>query len=135
MFDVVSVAIVVLLLLLFGFLAFRSWRAKRMLWKLLGGIPFTLLTLVCLLVLVLASAGYAKINQSYNASNPLANIKVQGTAEQVARGQKFANVCSGCHGNQGKLPLSGQDFAAGGGPPVGTLYAPNLTPGGDLKNW
>ena len=135
MFDFVSTAIVVLLLLVFGFLAFRSWRAKRMLWKLLGGIVFTLLTLVSLLVLVGAIAGFAKLNQSYNTTNPVPNIKVQGTAEQIARGEKFANFCANCHGNHGNLPLSGQDFTEGGGPPFGTLFAPNLTPAGDLKNW
>ena len=31
--------------------------------------------------------------------------------------------------------MIGQDFSKGGGPPIGRLFAQNLTPAGELKGW
>jgi mono/diheme cytochrome c family protein len=42
--------------------------------------------------------------------------------------------CPFCHSPTGKAPLIGQNLSKGG-PPVGTLYASNLTPAGEIKNW
>src|SRR5207247_4162755 len=109
-FDFVSVGILVILVLVFGFLAFRTWRVKNMLLRIVGGILFSLLTLLPLLVLVVAILGFAKINKTYDY--PVSNIKVQGTPEQIARGTKFANLCAGCHSSTSKPPLNGRDFAA-----------------------
>jgi cytochrome c553 len=51
-------------------------------------------------------------------------------------GQQLAQVCVSCHTTDNQLPLSGTNFAAKFGfPPLGTLYAPNLTPSGTMSNW
>jgi mono/diheme cytochrome c family protein len=132
MFDFVGVGILVLLLILFGFLTGRAWRAQNRVLRWGGAIICGLLTLLLALVTGAALYGFAQINKTY--SNPVADIKVAGTPEQLARGAKLANTCVGCHSSNGQFPLSGQNFAEGG-PPLGTLYATNLTPGGELKDW
>jgi cytochrome c553 len=131
-FDYVGVGILVLLLILFGFLTWRVWRARNRVLRWGGAIICGLLTLLVAVVTGAALYGFAQINKTYN--NPVADVKVASTADQVARGAKLANVCVGCHSSNGQLPLAGQNFGEGG-PPVGTLYAANLTPGGELKDW
>jgi nicotinate dehydrogenase subunit B len=78
--------------------------------------------------------GFAKINQHF--ANPVADVQVAGTAAQIARGEKLAQTCVSCHGPDNHLPLAGVNFAARFPlPPMGTLYAPNLTPGGNIDGW
>jgi mono/diheme cytochrome c family protein len=48
--------------------------------------------------------------------------------------QQKARACAGCHSTTNDLPLDGGNNNFLGGP-LGTLYAPNLTPGGPLKDW
>lgn len=94
-------------------------------------------------LIVLGLAGFYKLYQPHN--NPVANIKVAGTAAQtpalapgasVARGQQLAHICESCHSAQTQLPLSGVNFVTQFGfPPVGTFYAPNLTPSGNIQDW
>ena len=131
-FDYVGVAILVILLVLFAFLTWRSWRARNKLVKWAGSIVGGLLMLAIAVVTGAALYGFAQLNRTYN--NPVANVKVAATSDQLARGQKLARACAGCHAPNGQLPLAGQNFSEGG-PPVGTLFAANLTPGGELKDW
>jgi len=70
--------------------------------------------------------GYWKLNRTYD--NPVSQVTVAGTPEQVARGARFEPYCSGCHSAGPGKPLTGHDFLGEGAPPIGTLYAPNLTP-------
>ncbi len=136
MFDFVGVLILVVLIVLFGWLAKRAWGSKRAFLKWLGIILAGLLTLLLTLVLVVALIGFVKLNTPQN--NPVTNVKVQGTPDQIARGENFAGFCAGCHSMTGKPPLDGSkgNFLEGGPPLVEvTLYPPNLTPGGPLKNW
>lgn len=132
MFDFVGVGILVVLLIVFAVLSWRAWRANNRVVRWAGGVVCSLLTLIIALVTGAALYGFAQVNRSYN--NPVADIKVAGTPEQLARGAKLANTCVGCHSSNGQLPLTGQNFGEGG-PPVGTLYAANLTPAGELKDW
>jgi mono/diheme cytochrome c family protein len=131
-FDYVGVGILVLLLILFGFLTWRAWRAQNRVVRWGGAIISGLLTLLVAVVTGAALYGFAQINKTH--SNPVADVKVASTPEQLARGEKLANTCVGCHSPNGQFPLAGQNFAEGG-PPVGTLYATNLTPGGELNSW
>lgn len=135
MVDFIGLLVLLLLTLLFGYLAFRAWRSRRGVLKWIGLVLSALLTLILALVFVAAVMGTLKLNQNYNASHPAATIKVAGTPEQVARGRQIANLCAGCHSPNGQPPLSGQDFGAGFPVPFGTLYARNLTPGGEIKDW
>jgi len=132
MFDFVGVLILLVVALVFGFLVTRAWQARNGFIKWGGVVVGGILTLIPTLLLVLALVGFSKLNQNY--SNPVADIKVAGTPEQIARGEKLAHICSGCHSEDNSVVLVGSNFGAEL-PPIGTLYAPNLTPAGEIKDW
>lgn len=134
MFDIAGVLILVVLIALFGFLTTRAWKLKNAMLK-WGGVVITgLLTLIPTALLVLALRGFYLLNQQH--ANPVTDVQVAGTPAQVARGEQLAQVCVNCHTSNGQLPLSGTNFAAKFDmPPLGTLYAPNLTPGGNIDDW
>jgi mono/diheme cytochrome c family protein len=133
MFDLVGVIVLVLLIAGFGWLALRARRAKQALVKWGGLGVSSLLAVVCCVALVVALVGFYKLTYPpYHYA--VSDLKVAGTPEQLARGEKFMSFCAACHGPSGKPPLAGQNFSEGG-PPVGTLYASNLTPAGELKDW
>lgn len=134
MFDFVGIGVLVLLTLLFGFLAIRSWRAKNAILKWGGVVVTGLLTLVCGLILILGIVGFTKLNARYD--NPPSNLTVAGTPEQIERGKKLALICAGCHSDsEDNVVLSGTNFGGEIGLPIGALYAPNLTPAGEIKDW
>jgi cytochrome c553 len=134
MFDIAGILILIVVIAVFGFLTTRAWKIKNALLK-WGGVLITgLVTLISMALLVLALMGFSKLNARYD--NPVAAIQVAGTAAQIARGEKLANTCSSCHSPGNELPLSGSNFGVKFDmPPLGTLYAPNLTPSGDIKDW
>ena len=134
MFDFVGVLIVVALVALFAFLTTRAWKSKHAILKWGGVIIAGLLTLLSTAVLVTGLIGFYKLNQTHN--NPVANVQVAGTPAQIARGAKLAYNCTSCHSPGSDLPLSGTNFAAKFDFSMfGTLYGPNLTPGGDITAW
>jgi cytochrome c553 len=134
MFDTVGILIVIGLIALFGFLTTRARKLKNLALKWVGVVISGLLTLIPTAVLVLALVGYYKLNERHE--NPVANVQVAGTAAQIARGEQLAHTCASCHTPVDQLPLSGSNFAEKFGlPPLGTLYAPNLTPSGDITDW
>jgi mono/diheme cytochrome c family protein len=134
MFDLVGILILIVLMVGFGFLTVRAWKARNRWLRWIGGLLFGLLTILPLVLLTLALIGYGKLNARYN--NPVPNVQVARTPAQVARGQQLANICVSCHTPGNQLPLSGSNFAAKFGmPPLGTLYAPNLTPSGNISDW
>ncbi len=134
MFDTAGVFILILLIALFGYLTTRGWKLKNAILKWGGVVIAGLLTLIPAALLVLGLIGFYKLNERH--ANPVANLQVAGTAAQIARGEQLAHICVSCHTSDDQLPLSGVDFLAKfAGPPVGTLYAPNLTPSGNIKDW
>jgi mono/diheme cytochrome c family protein len=134
--DFVGLAIVLLLALLFGYLTVRAWRSRRGVLKWVGLVLAGLLTLVFAIAFIMAVLGTLKLNANLNAMNPVREFNAStATAEQIAFGQKFAMGCAGCHSANQQPPLSGNNFGAEIGFPIGTLYAPNLTPGGEIKDW
>ncbi|MFV9505286.1 MAG: c-type cytochrome [Oscillochloridaceae bacterium umkhey_bin13] len=132
--DYVGLAILITLALLFTFLAYRAFTARRIWLRLLGGLPAALLAFAFSAAFGLALVGYNKLNAVY--PNPPSPLTLQSTPQLVAEGERFGRSCVGCHSSNGQLPMNGQDFlgAAGDGPPVGTLWAPNLTPA-HLGTW
>jgi mono/diheme cytochrome c family protein len=112
-------------------LLWRTSRIQNAVWKWLGVIGFGLLTVALALVTGLAYAGYSRLA---GQPNPVSPRQVAATPEQVARGQSLVHMCTRCHSTTHDLPLDGGtvNFA-----PFlsGTLYPPNLTPGGPLKGW
>lgn len=134
MFDIIGVLILIVLIAVFGFLTIRAWKLKNIFLKWLVMVFTGLLTTIPMALLVLALIGYSKLNEQYD--NPVAMIQVDGTTEQIARGEKLAYICSNCHTPGSQLPLSGSNFAMKFDfPPLGTLYAPNLTPSGNITDW
>ncbi len=133
MFDILGVTALLALATLGAWLAIRAGRAQNRALKWVGLVLSSLLTLACTLVIGVALVGFYRIN--FPPHRPtVADIKVAGTPDQVARGARFSVFCPLCHSPTGKPPLVGQNFA-NGGPPVGTLYASNLTPAGEIKDW
>lgn len=134
MFDSVGILILVGLSVLFGFLTRRAWRIKSRLLKWGGVVSAGLLTLIPVVLLGLALRGFYWLNERH--ANPVADLRVAGTPAQIARGQQLAHACVSCHAPGEQLPLVGVNFAAKFDlPPLGTLYSPNLTPGGDIDDW
>lgn len=134
MFDIIGVFTLVVLIVVFGFLTTRAWKIKNPFLKWIGVFLTGLLTLIPAAVLVLALIGFFKLNQKFD--NPVAELQVAATAAQIARGEQLANNCTNCHSPGSQLPLSGTNFVAKFDmPPLGTLYAPNLTPSGNISSW
>ncbi len=129
--NLVLLLIVLALAVLFGWLARRAWHSRHRLLKWPALILSGLLTLVLLLAFVLGLVGAYRLYAP--ATNPVATVRVDATPDQVARGAKFALFCAGCHSSTGQPPLNGgSDNFVG---PLGTIYPPNLTPAGEIKNW
>ena len=134
MFDTVGILILIVVIAVFAFLTTRAWKLKNAFLKWVGVILTGLLTLIPAALLVLALVGFAKLNQHYD--NPVAAVQVAGTPAQIARGQQLAGICMNCHTTEDRLPLSGTNFAAKFDTTfLGTFYAPNLTPSGNIKDW
>jgi mono/diheme cytochrome c family protein len=134
--NIVLWLILAALVALFAWLASRAWRSSRALVKWPGVVLSGLLTLVFGLVTVVAGIGLYKLYVPVRL--PVPAVAITGTSEQIQRGAHLADtVCSGCHSANGALPLSGgaKDMSDEIGLPLGTIIAPNLTPGGALKNW
>jgi mono/diheme cytochrome c family protein len=132
MFNIIGMLGLALCGILFGWLATRARRAKLLLLKWGGMVVSGLLTLLLTAAFLVASVGFYRLTappQKYSVPE----VKVAATPEQVARGERFAVMCPLCHSPDGKPPLVGQDF--GKGSPIGTLYAPNLTPAGEIGDW
>lgn len=130
--DYPGLALVIASCLLFGFLAYRSIKAGRRWVQLAAGIPCVLLALLFGAATVLALVGYAKLSEQH--PNPVSQLTVVSTPAMIANGERFARSCAGCHSANGNLPLSGHNFFGSDGPPIGTLWAPNLTPA-HLADW
>lgn len=133
--NIVTVVVLVGLAALFGWLSARAWRAKKAWIKWPGGLLSGLLGLVFLAVTVVVLLGFYKMNTA-PAAYSVSPVKVAMTQDQIARGERLAHICLDCHTSTGQYPLDGGkgDMLAGG-PPIGSIYAPNLTPGGPLKDW
>lgn len=133
-FDITGILILIVVIAVFGFLTTRAWKLKNAFLKWVGVFIAGLLTLIPVALLALALIGFSKLNEQYD--NPVAAVQIAGTPAQIARGEKLAYICSDCHSPGNELPLSGTNFAVKFDfPPLGTLYAPNLTPSGHIKDW
>jgi len=92
-----------------------------------------LLALLFVLLTVLVVRGHALLTTP--ASNPVPELTVVSTPERLARGQKIAGTCAGCHSSTYRVPMDGGNDDLLGGGAFGSIHAPNLTPGGGLKDW
>jgi mono/diheme cytochrome c family protein len=96
-----------------------------------------------LVILVLLAAGAIWINaqrlMTQTHTNPVAVVTIVNTPAQIARGEYLVKAfpgCAGCHATDAAAEhpvLNGKlDEELGA---LATLYAPNLTPGGRLREW
>ncbi len=133
--NTLIVLVLLIVALLFGRLAWGAWHARRGWVKWVGGILSSLLTLLLVLLLGVILLGFYRISVApYQYIDT--GVEVSMTPEQIALGERFAYACADCHSSTGLPPLDGNPMNfLEGGPPLGELYAPNLTPGGDLKDW
>jgi mono/diheme cytochrome c family protein len=135
-FDPLSFLALALLAVLFAWITWRAAHVRLGFLRWLAVLVANPATLLLLSATVFAAIGYYRLSASRD--NPVPDINVQDTPEQLARGERLANYCAVCHSSAGTLPLNGstQDFAeAPGVPSLGDLYPPNLTPAGPLSSW
>ena len=134
MFDIPGILIFGVIIAIFSFLSMRAWKLKNAFLKWFLVFFTGLMTLIPAALLVLALVGFSVLNKHYD--NPAATVQVAGTQAQIARGEQLAHACMSCHSPGNELPLSGSNFGVKFDmPPLGTLYAPNLTPSGDIQDW
>jgi mono/diheme cytochrome c family protein len=133
MFDILGVTTLVLLATVGAWLALRARRARNRVLKWAGLVVATLFALACIGAVGVTLVGFYRINFPPNR-RASTDLRVAGTPDQVARGARFAEYCALCHSPDGRTPLVGSNFARGG-PPMGTLWASNLTPAGEIANW
>lgn len=132
MFDFPGMFLLLLLAVALGWLTRRAWRAKRAAVKWTGTTLVGLLALASSALVVAALLGYWKLNRTYD--NPVPQFSVTVTPERVARGEQFEHLCAGCHAPEDSRAMTGRDFLGEDAPPIGTFYAPNLTPA-HLAGW
>ncbi len=134
--NILAWLVLVLVTVGLGWLAVRAFRSRNGLVKWLGGGLSGLMTVLLGLVSVVALVGWVKLYAP--GGHPVSAVQVARTPEQIARGEKFAQFCAACHSPTGQPPLAGGMDNFGhfpGGPTIGTLYPPNLTPAGELAEW
>ncbi|MEW5988499.1 MAG: cytochrome c [Chloroflexota bacterium] len=133
--NLVILIVVVAITIGLALLTYRAVRARRWWVKIAGGLPAALLTLLLAYVSYMGIKGMATLY--FTGVGPAPDMTVEGTPEQVARGQYLVNIaCTGCHGVQGQFPLAGGlDLAADIPFPVGRAVSSNLTPGGPLADY
>jgi Cytochrome C oxidase, cbb3-type, subunit III len=128
---VVSILLVLALAVAFGFLAWRAWRLRQPVLRWIAVVLSGLLALACAFVAIMGSVGFFRYQARH--PNPVSNLQASTGADQIARGERLSNLCAGCHSTTMALPLDGSGDSFLG--PLGTLYPPNLTPGGSIRDW
>lgn len=131
MSGIATLVVVIVLAVLFGFLCVRAWCLNSVVLRIVGGIVTALLTLVLAAVSVVGLVGVYRLYTPHGAPAP--TLTAQSSADQQAVAARRMNGCTGCHSSTGDLPLDGGTMNFLGG--LGTLVAPNLTPGGPIKDW
>jgi len=134
--NLLGFVLLVLFTALLVWLSIKAWRARSRVVRWLGGTVSSLLALLFLLVTGITAVGLVKIYVP--ARLPAASVQVQGTPDQLARGEHLAMVLyADCHSENLTLPLSGstRNMTDTFPLPLGSMHPANLTPGGDLKDW
>ncbi|MFN8423528.1 MAG: c-type cytochrome [Anaerolineae bacterium] len=132
--NVMVVLVIVVALavaLLAAWAASKSWGLRNVVARWVVGVGGALLTLAAAAVAVVLCLGLYRLRNQDD--HPIRNIEVQASAAALDRGEHLAKACAGCHANNRKPPLSGNDeenFLEG----LGVLHPPNLTPGGSLAD-
>lgn len=131
--NLIVLIILVALVALFGWLTYRAIRAKKLWVKIVGGILGAVATLLFLALTFTIGRGFTMMYLPPSALD--ANLKVEGTPEQIARGKYIAEVsCAGCHDpDKTGILVGGFDMSSEIPIPLGTIISQNLTPAGVLQ--
>src|SRR5438270_8605951 len=84
--------VLVLLAILFAFLVSRARHARSGLVRWPVAIVATVLTVLLGFVGIVDLVGVYRLNAVY--ANPVANVKVAATADQISRGEHLAHLCA-----------------------------------------
>lgn len=132
--TIIGLLLLVLLTLILGALTRKAWRASRAWVKWVGTVLAGLFTIVFALLAIVGAIGTYKLYRVNNVALP--QVTVDSSPEQLVRGEHLAEVlCASCHSLNGDLPLSGgKNLSEDAGLPLGDIYAPNITPTGNIKD-
>ena len=132
MSGIIELLIVIALAAGGGWLTWRLWRLGARGVRLVACVACGLVTGLLALIAVIGLAGVYRLYVP--RSGPTPNISAGATPDQLIVATRRASGCRGCHGSNGSPILDGGTAnMLGGG--LGVLVAPNLTPGGPLKEW
>jgi mono/diheme cytochrome c family protein len=130
MFELIYPATSLLTTALLSWSSFRAWRAKNPVLRWGGAGLAALLSTVAALVSVVLIVGLLKLHAR---SAPTVVMKIEGTPEQIRRGQAIADsFCGACHT---PTLTGGVDIGKHFPMDVGALVSSNLTPAGELAGW
>jgi mono/diheme cytochrome c family protein len=141
-FNFLVLFFLIMLAAFFGWLTYLAIRAKKVWVKIVGGLAGGLATLF--IMVIIFTGGKGLVSMYFPGADPAPDLQVEGTPEQIARGEYLVNIsCVGCHGQVGQdgerdsQPLSGGwDIAAAQGFSfMGSMVTENLTPGGKLAEY
>jgi cytochrome c2 len=114
----------------------KSVRSPSWFARIAGGLLAGAATLLFAGLLVVGLMGMWQLEAPRSRS--VADINVEPTPERIARGQQVAQSCVPCHSFDGGPILNGGTSNLApvvSGLSTGVVYAPNLTPGGELRRW
>jgi cytochrome c553 len=118
---------------LFAWLSLRLRGNKNPYARWIGTGLTALVALALGLIGVTASAGLYK--ERYSRRAPVPPLQVEGSAEQIRRGQGIADAfCAACHSPSGTL-TGGEDIGKHLPLDMGSFVSSNLTASGALKHW
>src|SRR5260370_2992481 len=130
--DLLAVAMLIIIAILFAWSSRRAWRAKNRFIKWGGTWLAALLSVVATLVSGIVLVGLFEMH-ARNA--PVRDLKVAGTPERIERGRAISDgFCSACHSKTGTL-TGGLDLAQDLSVPSASFVSSNLTPMGQLNHW
>jgi mono/diheme cytochrome c family protein len=115
----------------------KAVRSPSWLAKILGGLLAGAATLLFAGLFVVGLFGMWQL-EAPRSGRSVSDIKVEPTPALIARGQVVAQSCVGCHSFDGSPTLNGgqtNHAPVVWGLSTGVVYAPNLTPGGELRRW
>jgi mono/diheme cytochrome c family protein len=141
--NLLVLIVVIAIAVFFGRLTYRAIKAQRLWVKIAGGLGAGLLTLLFSAIAFLGAKGIVSLY--FPGAAPAPDLTVDGTPEQIARGEYLVNIaCVGCHSQvgpdgrpSGEHPLSGgwNIAEAEGFGFIGDMVTENLTPGGKLAGY
>jgi cytochrome c553 len=133
MSNLIVFAVFIAAAILFAWLSLHLRHAKGIAVRWIGTGVTGLIALAVSLTCVTAGVGVYK--QLYSRSTPVPELKVEGSAEQIRRGQDIADgFCGACHSRHGTL-TGGEDIGKHLPLDMGSFVSSNLTAAGPLKQW